>query len=71
MLGLQGSAGGHLCWRLPPIEGGHIMNLSGKVKSFLDSPKGRQMMDRGRQEMSKPENQRKIRNLMNKVKKGR
>jgi hypothetical protein len=47
------------------------MSLGGKLKSFLESPKGRQMMDKGRQQMAKPENQAKIRNLMNKVKKGR
>jgi hypothetical protein len=45
------------------------MALTDKIKSFLNSPKGKQAMERGRQELSKPENQRKIKNLLNKGKK--
>lgn len=40
------------------------MSLTTKLKSLLQSPKGRQAMDRGRQELSKPENQAKIRSLL-------
>jgi hypothetical protein len=45
------------------------MALADKIKSFLNSPKGKQAMERGRQEISKPENQQKIKNLLNKGKK--
>lgn len=44
------------------------MSLTSKLKSFLSSPKGQQMVDKGKQELSKPQNQEKIRNLMNKRK---
>ncbi len=40
------------------------MSLTTKLKSFLQSPKGQQAIDRGRRELSKPENQAKIRNLL-------
>lgn len=42
------------------------MSLPNRIRSYLQSPKGRQLVDRGRREMSKPENQSKIRRLMNK-----
>jgi UDP-N-acetylglucosamine:LPS N-acetylglucosamine transferase len=45
------------------------MALTDKIKSLLNSPKGKQAMERGRQELSKPENQQKIKNLLNKGKK--
>ena len=41
------------------------MALTDKIKSFMSSPKGRQLMDRGQRELSKPENQQKIRKLLN------
>lgn len=41
------------------------MSLQNRLRSFLRSPKGQQMVDRGRREMSKPENQAKIRRLLN------
>lgn len=47
------------------------MALSDKIKSFLNSPKGRQVIQRGQQELSKPENQQKLKNLLNKVSKKR
>lgn len=47
------------------------MAIGNKLKSFLASPRGQQMMEKGRQQMAKPENQAKIRNLMNKVKRSR
>jgi hypothetical protein len=43
------------------------MALTDKLKSFLNSPTGRQAMDRGRRELSKPENQQKIKNLLSRV----
>lgn len=42
------------------------MPLINKIKSFISSPKGQQLIDKGRQQAAKPENQAKIRNLMNK-----
>ena len=47
------------------------MSLGTKIRSFLQSPKGRQMTDQGRQQLAKPENQAKLRRLMGKVRKGR
>ena len=47
------------------------MALTDKLKSFLNSPQGRKVVDRGRQELSKPQNQQKIRNLLGKVSKRR
>jgi len=47
------------------------MAMTDKIKSLLNSPKGRQAMQRGRQELSKPQNQQKIRNLLGKVSKRR
>ncbi|MBQ1047475.1 hypothetical protein KBX50_03100 [Micromonospora sp. C51] len=34
-----------------------------RVRDFLRSPRGRQLMERGRQEVSKPSNQRKLREV--------
>lgn len=47
------------------------MALTDKLKSFLNSPQGRKVVDRGRQELSKPENQQKLRNVLSKVTKKR
>lgn len=47
------------------------MAISDKIRSFVQSPKGRQAIARGRQELSKPENQRKLRTLLNRVSKRR
>ena len=47
------------------------MALADKLKSFLNSPAGRQALQRGRRELSKPENQQKIKNLITKVSKKR
>ena len=45
------------------------MAIANKIKSFLASPKGKQVIDRGRREMAKPENQQKIKKLLNRGKK--
>lgn len=47
------------------------MAISDKIRSMLNSPKAKQAMERGRQELAKPENQRKIKNLLAKVQKRR
>jgi hypothetical protein len=54
-----------------PLLGGDRMPISDKIKSLLNSPKGQQALARGQRELSKPENQQKIRNLLNKVGKKR
>jgi len=41
------------------------MSLTNRLRSFLQSPKGQQVVQRGRRELSKPQNQAKIRRLMN------
>ncbi|HYP45332.1 MAG TPA: hypothetical protein VEQ66_09085 [Propionibacteriaceae bacterium] len=47
------------------------MAFADKIKSLVNSPKGQQAIQRGRAELSKPENQRKIRTLLNRVGKRR
>ena len=47
------------------------MALADQIKKLISSPKGRQAIERGRRELSKPENQKKIRDLMGKVNKRR
>lgn len=41
------------------------MSIGNRVRAFLQSPKGRQVIQRGRTELSKPQNQAKLRQLMN------
>ncbi|WP_165942546.1 MULTISPECIES: hypothetical protein [unclassified Micromonospora] len=36
-----------------------------RIKAFLAGPRGRRMVTRGRQEMAKPQTQRKLRELAN------
>jgi hypothetical protein len=40
--------------------------LMRRISTFLRSPKGQQMIDRGRREMAKPANQQKLRGLASK-----
>jgi hypothetical protein len=47
------------------------MAIADKIKSFVKSPKGQQLIRRGQQELRKPQNQQKIRSLLNKVQKKR
>jgi hypothetical protein len=42
-----------------------------RIMNFLNSPKGRQAVDRGRRELAKPENQEKLRRLGSRFKGGR
>lgn len=41
------------------------MALTDKIKAFINSPKGQQAIRKGREELAKPENQRKIKNIIN------
>ncbi len=47
------------------------MAWTDKLKSLANSPKGRELIDRGRRELSKPETQQKLRQLRNKITKSR
>ncbi|MFE9691740.1 hypothetical protein [Micromonospora sp. NPDC005806] len=39
------------------------MSLVQRIKAFLRSPRGQQLVERGRRELAKPENQRKLKQL--------
>ncbi|MET8230770.1 hypothetical protein ACIQH6_15605 [Micromonospora orduensis] len=39
------------------------MSLMQRISAFLRSPKGQQLVDRGRREMAKPANQQKLKGL--------
>lgn len=47
------------------------MAITDRIKSLVNSPKGQQAIQRGRQELSKPENQRKLKSLLSRVNKRR
>ena len=40
------------------------MSLIQRIKRFLASPQGRRLMDEGQRQLAKPENQRKLRDLV-------
>ncbi|EWM64596.1 hypothetical protein MCBG_01729 [Micromonospora sp. M42] len=54
-----------------PVPGTHegdrgtedTMSLMQRITAFLRSPRGQQLVDRGRREMSKPENQARLRQI--------
>jgi hypothetical protein len=41
-----------------------------RIKNFLNSPKGRQAVERGRRELAKPDNKAKLRKLASRLKGG-
>jgi hypothetical protein len=41
-----------------------MSSLVGRVKVFLQSPRGRQLVDRGRRELAKPGNQQRLRRIL-------
>ncbi|WP_329109072.1 hypothetical protein OG792_10315 [Micromonospora sp. NBC_01699] len=41
-----------------------MSSLVRRVRAFLQSPRGRQLVDRGRRELAKPSNQQRLRQLM-------
>ncbi|MDG4830655.1 hypothetical protein O7627_15280 [Solwaraspora sp. WMMD1047] len=45
-----------------------MASLVQRIKSFLNSPQGRQVVDRGRRELAKPGNQEKLRRLISRAK---
>ncbi len=48
-----------------------MANLTQRIKDFLRSPAGQQLIARGKRELAKPENQRKIKALAEKFVKRR
>ncbi|WP_165942778.1 MULTISPECIES: hypothetical protein [unclassified Micromonospora] len=47
------------------------MSLVQRISAFLRSPKGQQLVDRGRRELAKPENQTKLKQLASRLSAGR
>ncbi|MET8834837.1 hypothetical protein ABZV78_13115 [Micromonospora sp. NPDC004540] len=43
------------------------MSLMQRLSAFLRSPRGQQLVDRGRRELAKPENQAKLRQLASRL----
>jgi hypothetical protein len=41
-----------------------VASISQRIRAFLQSPQGRQVIERGRRELAKPDNQRKLRDLV-------
>ncbi|NYF58273.1 hypothetical protein [Micromonospora purpureochromogenes] len=41
------------------------MSLVQRIRAFLRSPRGQQLVDRGRRELAKPENQARLRQVAN------
>jgi hypothetical protein len=48
-----------------------MATLVQRVRTFLQSPKGRRLVDQGRQQLAKPENQRRLRGLFDRLQKRR
>jgi hypothetical protein len=44
------------------------MSLMQRLSAFLRSPRGQQLVDRGRRELAKPENQARLRQLATRLK---
>ena len=44
-----------------------MATLAQRVSAFLRSPQGRKMVDQGRRQLAKPENQRRLRGLFTKL----
>ena len=41
-----------------------MATLAQRVRTFLQSPQGRRLVDQGRRQMAKPENQQRLRGLL-------
>lgn len=48
-----------------------MATLAQRVSTFLRSPRGRQLVDQGRRQLAKPENQRRLRGLFDRLQKRR
>ncbi|BEL07537.1 hypothetical protein Q0Z83_057280 [Actinoplanes sichuanensis] len=40
-----------------------MATITQRIQAFLSSPRGRQIVDQGRRQLAKPENQQRLRNL--------
>jgi hypothetical protein len=43
------------------------MTLTDRIRRLLDSPQGKKVVDRGRRELAKPENQRRLQDLLRRL----
>lgn len=43
------------------------MSITQRVRAFLNSPNGRRAIEQGRRQLAKPENQRKLRGLVDRL----
>ncbi|HEY0002164.1 MAG TPA: hypothetical protein VGB74_17055 [Actinoplanes sp.] len=48
-----------------------MTSLTQRVRSFLGSPKGKRLVAEGRRQLAKPENQQRLRQLLQKLRGGR
>lgn len=48
-----------------------MASLTQRLRTFLQSPQGRRLVDQGRRQMAKPENQQRLRSLFNRLQKRR
>ncbi|GAA2854660.1 hypothetical protein Acy02nite_73860 [Actinoplanes cyaneus] len=44
-----------------------MATLAQRVRTFLQSPRGQQLVDQGRRQLAKPENQRRLRGLFQRL----
>ena len=44
-----------------------MASLSQRLRTFLASPKGKQLMEQGQRQLAKPENQQRLRGLLGKL----
>ncbi len=44
-----------------------MATLAQRVRTFMQSPRGRQLVDQGRRQLAKPENQRRLRDLFTRM----
>ncbi|GIF14651.1 hypothetical protein [Actinoplanes teichomyceticus] len=44
-----------------------MATITQRIQSFLQSPRGRQLVDQGRQQLAKPENQQRLRRLVSRL----
>ena len=48
-----------------------MATLAQRVRAFFQSPQGQQLVDQGRRQLAKPENQRRLRGLFSRLQKRR
>jgi hypothetical protein len=44
-----------------------MATLAQRVRTFLQSPQGRRLVDQGRRQLAKPENQRRLRGMLTRL----